>query len=37
MSVISVTASDMTDVDALDNPESFQILPPGFLELLELV
>jgi hypothetical protein len=37
MSVISVTASNMTDVDALDNPKSFQILPPGFQALLELV
>jgi hypothetical protein len=37
MSMISVAASDVTDVDALDNPESFQILPPGFQELLELI
>jgi hypothetical protein len=36
MSVISVTTSDMTDVDALDNPEAFQILSPGFQALLEL-
>jgi hypothetical protein len=35
--MISVTASDMTDLDALDNPEAFQILPPGLQELLELV
>jgi hypothetical protein len=35
--MISVTASDVTDVDALDNPEAFQILSPGFQELLELV
>jgi hypothetical protein len=37
MSVISVTTSDMTDVDTLDNPEALQIFSPGFQELLELV